>query len=165
MDLNGQFGHIESKSSTNSPLALFGSWHKWKTRNFSLVKILFLMGREIKWAIWTYSILTFYQQSFGIIWQLHRINQHQFVKNCQNFCSILCRCDVCVTADYAASNCTEFTIVGGRVLYITSFKFVQKIDKQSKIILKIPNLTVPCCHSEVNIDDTAWWGTQLGVAR
>ena len=64
---------------------------------------------------------------------------------------------MCVTADYAASNCTEFTIVGGRVLYITSFKFEQKIDKQSKIILKIPNLTVPCCHSELNIDDTAWW--------
>ena len=82
----------------------------------------------------------------------------KFVKNHQNFCSNLCRCDVCVTADYAASNCTEFTIVGGRVLYITSFKFVQKIDKQSKIILKIQNLTVPCCHSEVNIDDTAWWG-------
>ena len=35
----------------------------------------------------------------------------KFVKNHQNFCSNLCRCDVCVTADYAASNCTEFTIV------------------------------------------------------
>ena len=35
----------------------------------------------------------------------------KFVKNRQNFCSNLCRCDVCVTADYAASNCTEFTIV------------------------------------------------------
>ena len=43
--------------------------------------------------------------------------------------------------------------------------FLSNFDKQSKIILKIQNLTVPCCHSEVNIDDTAWWGSQLVVAR
>ena len=95
MDLNGQFGHIESKSSTNSPLALFGSWRKWKTWNFSLVKILFLMGREIKWAIWTYSILTFYQQSFGIIWQLTHMKNLNLLKIVKIFAPI-CAGVMCV---------------------------------------------------------------------
>ena len=49
----------------------------------------------------------------------------KFVKNRQNFCSILCRCDVCVTADYAASNCTEFTIVSpSNSKYVRSFVLI-----------------------------------------
>jgi len=36
------------------------------------------MGRGIKWAIWTFSIITCYQQSFGIIWQLAHMKNLKF---------------------------------------------------------------------------------------
>ena len=79
------------------------------------MKFLFLMGRRIKQAIWTFSIITCYQQSFGIIWQLGHMKNLEFVKIRQKFCSNFCQCYVCVMADDSASNCTGFTIVDGQI--------------------------------------------------
>ena len=40
--------------------------------------LFFLFRCEIKWLIWTYSIITCYQQSFGIIWQLTHMKNLKF---------------------------------------------------------------------------------------
>ena len=59
------------------------------------MKFLFLVGRGIKQAIWTFSIITCYQQSFGIIWQLAHMKNLNLLKIIKNFAPI-CAGVMCV---------------------------------------------------------------------
>ena len=53
------------------------------------------MGREIEWAIWTYWILSFYQQLFGIILQLTHMKNLNLLKIVKIFAPI-CAGVMCV---------------------------------------------------------------------
>ena len=53
------------------------------------------MGRGIKQAIWTFSIITCYQQSSGIIWQLAHMKNLNLLKIVKNFAPI-CASVMCV---------------------------------------------------------------------
>ena len=53
------------------------------------------MGRGIKQAILTFSIITCYQQSFGIIWQVMHVKYLNLLKIVKNFAPI-CAGVICV---------------------------------------------------------------------
>ena len=59
------------------------------------MKFFFLMGRGIKQAIWTFSIITSYQQSFGIIGQVTQVKNFKLLKIVKNFAPI-CAGVMCV---------------------------------------------------------------------
>ena len=61
------------------------------------------------------------------------------------------------TSEFLSSQINTQTLnfkQGGRVFIHYFFQILTENWQKSKIILKIQNLAVPCCHSEVNIDDT-----------